>query len=185
MGWGDSWAGNAAWEICFTFATKFTTENPGASEKFPTHSPHLVWRWYCCPVVGSQPVHHVSSCLAWGVSRISLSEFEHISGPETNVTLITGRVWQMGLPCILSGTSGLAPPCPQRPKLHIISGTVGEISSAFLSSLREMSHSEIYHREVEQAPNTAPSLHQKSLAASAAVLQCRRTLQCNCRTAER
>ena len=27
-------------------------------------------------------------------------------GAETNLTLITGRMWQMGLPCILSGTCG-------------------------------------------------------------------------------
>ena len=39
-------------------------------------------------------------------SDVPLSQFKHMSGPETNLTLITGRVWQMGLPCIVSGTCG-------------------------------------------------------------------------------
>ena len=48
----------------------------------------------------------VTVALARDVSRILLSKFEHMSGPETNLTLITGRVGQMGLPCIVSGTCG-------------------------------------------------------------------------------
>ena len=28
-----------------TLAAKFTTENPGASAKCPTHSPHFFWQW--------------------------------------------------------------------------------------------------------------------------------------------
>ena len=52
------------------------------------------------------PLQGVRVALAWGVGRIPLSKFEHMSEPETNLTLITSRVWQMGLPCIVSGTCG-------------------------------------------------------------------------------
>ena len=39
-------------------------------------------------------------------SGVPLSKFKHMSGPENIFILITGRVWQMGLPCIVSGTCG-------------------------------------------------------------------------------
>ena len=38
--------------------------------------------------------------LAWNVSQIPLSKFEHMSEPETKLTLITGRVWQMVSPAL-------------------------------------------------------------------------------------
>ena len=44
--------------------------------------------------------------LPGGVSRIPPSQFKPMSAPETSLTLITGEVWQMGLPCIVSGTCG-------------------------------------------------------------------------------
>ena len=39
-----------------------------------------------------------------GAYKNNPSKFEPMSGPETNLTLIPGRVWQMGLTCIVSGT---------------------------------------------------------------------------------
>ena len=36
-----------------------------------------------------------------------------MSGPVAILTLITAGLWQMGLPCIASGTSSSAPPRPQ------------------------------------------------------------------------
>ena len=77
----------------------------------------------------------------WGLKK-RLSKFDHTSGPETYSTLITGGVWQMGLPCIVKGTSGSAPPGPQRPPHHNISGFVYKTSLAFFGSLRELSQSE-------------------------------------------
>ena len=47
------------------------------------------------------PLRGVTAALAWGVRRTPPSKFEHMSEPET---LITRRVWQMGFPCIVSGT---------------------------------------------------------------------------------
>ena len=46
------------------------------------------------------PLQGVTVALAGGGGRIPPSKSKHTSGPETNLTLITGRVWQMGLPCI-------------------------------------------------------------------------------------
>ena len=47
------------------------------------------------------PLQGVTVALARGVRGIPLSKFEHMSGPETNLTLNSGRVWQMRLPCIM------------------------------------------------------------------------------------
>ena len=79
--------------------------------------------------------------LAGGVSRIPLPKFKRMLAFETKLTIITGRVWQMGLPCIVSGTCGSASPSPQSPTHHNISGSV-----------RKISHCEIYNREFDLAP---------------------------------
>ena len=42
-----------------------------------------------------------------GLCQVPLSKFKHASGPETSWTPITGGVWQMRLPCIVSGEGGL------------------------------------------------------------------------------
>ena len=74
---------------------------------------HGMQVWYC-PVVGfSDAVEsggwwcNISTvALAWGVSRIPLSKFEHMLGTETKkLTLITDRMWQMVSPamCLNSG----------------------------------------------------------------------------------
>ena len=47
------------------------------------------------------PLQGVTVALARGVTGIPLSKFEHMSGPETNLTLNSGRVWQLRLPCIM------------------------------------------------------------------------------------
>ena len=65
---------------CFKLAVRFTTENPGASGG--------------------------GTAVGQGCKLIPLSKFEHMSGPETDLTLIGGRVWQMGLPYPVSGTFG-------------------------------------------------------------------------------
>ena len=45
-GGGGLWAVDLALHLwCLKLAAKFTTENPGASVHFPTHSPHLFWWW--------------------------------------------------------------------------------------------------------------------------------------------
>ena len=97
----------------------------------------------------------VTVALAGGVSRIPLSKFEHMSGPETNLTLITGRVWQMGFPSIVTWHLCLS-------STHInIFGSAREIYHSEIyhiksTGLREISHSEIYHREFDLARNPLP-----------------------------
>ena len=46
----------------------------------------------------------VMVALARGVGQIPLSKFAHLSGPEQTRPSECGRVWQMGLPCTVSGT---------------------------------------------------------------------------------
>ena len=84
---------NLVWEIwSFNWAAKFTASNPGASAK--------------CPTTSDTVTVTVTVTVGLGHYWVTLSTFEHLLRPETNLTLITGRVWQMGLSCIVSGTCG-------------------------------------------------------------------------------
>ena len=109
----------------------------------------------------------VTVALAWGVSRIPLSKFELMSGPETNFTLITSRAWQMGLP-----SSAEAPPSLQSPTRHSISGGVCEIYHTKSRRSCEISHSEIYHRQIDLAQNPPPPPLLRTMAGRGAHSEC-------------
>ena len=109
----------------------FPPHFPPFSPIFPHLSPFFLargtlwvrlWVQYPPPEPGtSEPClcRDIRWPLPGGVSRIPPSKFTHTSGPETTVTLITGRVRQMGLPCIcewhlrLSSTEPATPYTPQ------------------------------------------------------------------------
>ena len=83
-GGGVSRSVNVVWEtLHLKLAAQFPTCNPGASAKFHAHERRFTVD-----------------------SGVPLSKFKHMSGPQTTLTLITGGVWQMGLPCIVRGTCG-------------------------------------------------------------------------------
>ena len=179
-----------AGNLVFQMGAKSTTENRGASAKFPTNSLHLFRRWrsgrhvllrrcwqsvcssrqfclgssFVCELCSRKNkaadfnrfLHCSGGCACLRLPLLGLQIESHCQGLNTWQELrpiwpSSLAEWQKGLPCVVSGTSLSSTSLHSRTH-HNISGIVAETSHAFFGRLREISQSEIGHREIDKAP---------------------------------